>query len=346
MGSKQLGGALVAGVLVVAVVAAVDAVRSGDAGKRPGTPRTDTRQDDAAGLLAARLGTEGLQGLLYYSDPEDDCRLHALRLPTLDEASAPRLSACRFQLPPDPAYGETSAGKVAWHPTIHLGAVCLEGRVVVSTATGAPLARIKGCAPAWKPDGTLTALRNGEVWCVRTPSNDACERRLLSTRELTAAAHAVRFVPTGPRHIRSVRAIRVAWFGEKRSAVLVRVRLRGRLQSVGPVTVLAAYDGRRLLRATQYAGAFDLRMSPRRSFIGVIDASGQLAIVTRRGEQLLGSGDLPAPETHAVAWSSDERWTAVATPRSVYLLPTSDLLADREPRIIRLPLAAGDLAWR
>jgi hypothetical protein len=96
-------------------------------------------------------------------------------------------------------------------------------------------------------------------------------------------------------------AIRVAWLGESRSAVLVRVRLRGRQRAVGPLTVLALYAGRRLLRATQYAGAFDLRVSPRRSYVGVIDASGQVAIVARSGGQLLRPGDLPSPTAHAVA---------------------------------------------
>ena len=345
MGSKQVGSALVAGVLVVGLVAVVDAVRSGDAGERPRNEQERARGDDTLGGLAAKLRTEGIHGVLYYSDPEDDCRLHARRLPTLDETPPSELRACRFELPPDPTYGLTPT-QVAWHPTIHLRAACLEDRVVVSTVAGEPIARIQGCAPAWKPDGTLTAVRNGEVWCVRTPSNDACERRLLATAELTRAAHAVNFVPTGPRYIRSVSAIRVAWLGEKRSAALIRVRLRGRLRSVGPITVLAVYDGRHLLRTTQYAGAFDLRMSPRRSFIGIIDAGGQVAIVTRGGEQLLGAGDLPAPETHAVAWSPDERWTAVATRWSVYLLPTADVDAGRQPRIIRLPLAARDLAWR
>ena len=47
----------------------------------------------------------------------------------------------------------------------------------------------------------------------------------------------------------------------------------------------------------------------------------------------------------AVAWSPDGRWTAFATRASVFLAPTRELGAP-SPRLIRLPLAVRDLAWR
>jgi hypothetical protein len=210
---------------------------------------------------------------------------------------------------------------------------------------------IAGCTPAWKPDGTLTVIRDGEVWGTPCPGPEAyartaCWRMLLSTTELARAAHAVPFVPTGPRYLRSVTAIQVAWFSDTRAAVLVRVRLRGRLRPLGPISVLAIFEGTRLVNAVQYAGAFDLRMSPRRAFLGVIETGRQIAILDGRGRQVLGPGDLPSPSVHALAFSPDGEWVAVATRWSVYLLPSADIAADRQPRIIHLQLAAQDLAWR
>jgi hypothetical protein len=316
MSSKQLATALVVCALfVVAVVAVVDAARSRDAVDPPADPPPTTGREDAGSAPADELEAQAIRGILYYSDPEDDCRVHALALPTLEAAPPSELRACRFELPPEPGTGTVDGDD---------------------------------SSTARKPDGTLTVIRKGEVWNTPCARSDAagCGQRLLATAELTEAAHAVPFVPTGPRHLRSVMAIRVAWFNETRAAVLVRVRLRGRLRVLGPVAVLAVYEGARLVRATQYAGAFDLRMSPQRSFVGVVETGRRVTIVSRSGTQVLGAADLPSPSAHAVAWSPDERWVAVASRWSVYLLRMADLAADRQPRIIRLPLVARDLAWR
>jgi hypothetical protein len=44
---------------------------------------------------------------------------------------------------------------------------------------------------------------------------------------------------------------------------------------------------------------------------------------------------------HAVAWSPDERWTALATAKSVYVFPS----ARPDELIVRIPLAVNDFAW-
>lgn len=351
MSSRRLASALVVCVLlVVAVVAVVDAARSGGADDRPGDPPTTPGGADVLESPASRLEAEAIEGFLYYSDVEDECRVHAVQLPQLAEYPPPKLRACRFDLPPEPGTGTIDSG-VTWRAGDDLAATCAGGRIKVATRSGEPWGEIDGCAPAWKPDGTLSAIRAGEVWGTPCPGPEAytrraCWRKLLSTAELTRAAHAVRFVPTGRRYLRSVTAIRVAWFSDTRTAALIRVRLRGRLRALGPISVLAIYEGTRLVSAAQYAGAFDLRISRERTFLGVIETGGQVAVVDERGRQLLGPGDLPSPRVHAVAFSPDEQWAAVASRWSVYLLSLADLAANRQPRIVRLPLAAGDLAWR
>jgi hypothetical protein len=339
---KQLASMLVVGVLVaVGLVAAVDAVRSDDPTERPERPRPVDEPDPPA----ARLEAEGIRGVLYYSDAEDDCRVHAVELPGLREVPPPKLRACRFELPfdPDPAWVPRGA---TWHPRDHLSAACTRGRVEVRERSGALVDDVEGCAPAWKPDGTLTVVRDGEIWDIQRPCEGECGRKLLPAVELSQVARSVRFAPRARRYLRSATAFEVAWLSNTRAAVLVRVALRRRLRVLGPVAVLALYEGRRLLRATQYAGAIALRVSPRRTFVGVVEAGGRVSIVGRNGRQRLGAADLPSPSTRAVAWSRDERWTAIATRWSVFLLPTADIEAGRQPRIVRLPLAARDLAWR
>jgi hypothetical protein len=128
--------------------------------------------------------------------------------------------------------------------------------------------------------------------------------------------------------------------------VLVRVELKGRLRGIGPITALALFEGQRLVKAVPYSGARALRLSPRRTFFAVMENGGRVAVVDSDGRTRLDSITIPAPNAVAVAWSPDERWTALASRWSVYLLPTEDIEAGRAPRTIRLPLAARDLAWR
>lgn len=47
-------------------------------------------------------------------------------------------------------------------------------------------------------------------------------------------------------------------------------------------------------------------------------------------------------DAKAIAWSPDERWTALAKSESVYLFTTDE----SEPYLVRLPVAARELAWR
>jgi hypothetical protein len=203
MSRRQLTSTLVVGVLVVVgVVAAVDAARSRDSVGRSAGGRTETGPPDSATSLAGTLKAEGIRGVLYYSDLEADCRVQALHLPALETTSPPMLRACRFELPPDPGTGALDRG-TAWQPGGQAVATCAEGWVEVSTRAGEAIGKTKGCAPAWKPDRTLTVIRDGEVWGTpcRGPegyARPACWRELLSTAELKRAAHAVPFVPRDP----------------------------------------------------------------------------------------------------------------------------------------------------
>jgi hypothetical protein len=343
-GATAVVACLLAGVGVAAVV---DAVRS-EGGAARSASRTPAPGGPAASLVR-ELEAEGVEGVLYYSDPSDHCRIRALRLPALREAPPPKLRACRFELPQEPGTSALPRGAV-WHPARPLAAACVGAHVELSTADGAVSEREAGCTPSWRPDGTLTVIRGGEVWSACTeagpPAEDACGRKLLSRSELAGAARAVPFVPAGRRFVRSARPLRVVWLSDTRAAVLVRIRLRGQGADLGPLAVVAVYEGRRLVGALPHAGGIDLRASPRRTLVGVLEAGDRVAVVTREGEQWLAAADLPAPAVRAIAWSPDERWIAAATPWSVLLIESAALADGRPPRVLRLPLAAADLAWR
>ncbi|HXV95498.1 MAG TPA: hypothetical protein VD695_03040 [Gaiellaceae bacterium] len=325
--------AVLVAIAAVGAAAVVDAVRpdSGTASEARATGTPAAEPDPVKTALEAA----GIRGVLYYSDPEDDCRAHAIRLPGAEQVPPPKLRACRFELPPDPGTGWLPRG-ATWSPDGRLAAADDGSRVSLWTPEG-EVGRIAGRAPAWKPDGSLTVIRDGEVWG---------EQKLLSARELRRAAHTLQIVPAGPRYLRSATAFAVAWFTDSRAAVLIRVRLRGRLQGIGPITALALFEGRRLVRVVPYSGARVLRLSPRRTFLSVVEDGERVAVVDSDGRTRLDSITIPAPNAVAVTWSPDERWTAVASRWSVHFLPTADIVAGQTPRNIRLPLAARDLAWR
>lgn len=348
MSPKRLVSALVVGAIVaVGVVAAIDAVVSGDPSRRAGSRPTETRKTGVSGdPLVAVLREEGIRGVLYYSDPRDECRVHAVELPDMVNVPPPKLRACRFELPRSPEPRWEPAG-ATWNSRGLLGARCVQERVEVWRASGALVEAVEGCAPAWKPNGTLTAIRNGEVWCVRKASNDACERKLLTAAELEQAARRHPIVPPDPRYLESVDAVRIAWLSDTRAAVVLRFELRRRLGRLGPQVALAFYDydRERVLAARPSALPTELRLSPSRRFLAAREGSSYVSISTADGRVLTGASP-PTSNARAVSWSPDERWTAIATRWSVFLVRTADLLAVREPRTIRLPIAARDLAWR
>src|SRR5919106_992687 len=105
---------------------------------------------------AAALREAGLRGVLTYSD--EDCRLHALTLPDLAGHPAASERRCRLT-----GVVRLRFGRPVGDPQRVLVARCRSGQVEVSEPGGRLLGRAPGCFPAWRPDGTLTAVRDGEL---------------------------------------------------------------------------------------------------------------------------------------------------------------------------------------
>jgi hypothetical protein len=92
-------GFLAAGLLLLGLAAAVDALRGDSEQTARGRPASEIEAPVAA------LRAAGARGTITYSDAE--CRLHAFRLPSLEPAPAPGYKSCEPHIP--------SRGLAAWH---------------------------------------------------------------------------------------------------------------------------------------------------------------------------------------------------------------------------------------
>jgi hypothetical protein len=105
--------------------------------------------------------------------------------------------------------------------------------------------------------------------------------------------------------------------------------------------VLALLEGDRVVVAQPswvVGNAREVRPSPLGGYFALIGPDG-VGLLNDRAEPL----DLPdaARAPHAIAWSPDERWTAIATRASVYVFRSGD----PNGLLVRIPLAVRDLAW-
>lgn len=250
------------------------------------TPRQGATPATTAPLLArqpelavSQLREAGVSGLLTFSD--DDCSLHAVSLPELEQRRAPSFEMC------SPA---TATGG--------LGAV--DGEVVWS------------------------GLGYGAVQVV------------LTEERLSRAIRVGLGIPADEVDA-GFRAVQAVSLGEERYVVLADSTYEPHER------VLAGFeDGRpSFVHPRWWVGeARAVRPSPQGRYYALLgeDSVGS-PIFSRDGEEV----DLPdgVRSPHAIAWSPDERWTALAAGESVYVYPTEE----PERLVVRIPLAVRDLDW-
>jgi hypothetical protein len=306
---------LAAGVIGAAVA---DSIRKSSHRRRTVTHALKPQRDAGLRLpgrraIAARLEREGARGVLYFVDPA--CRLRALLLPALESAPAPRDGGCRALISPSTA----PPGWSLWPRDTPLAAYCRRGRVIVSGSVGESLPMIGGCAPAWRPDGSMTYVRRGAI--VQFPRTGRA-RVVRSRDQLALALEGV----SALRRTKGWRATNVAWLGPTRFAIVAERAGRA---------VLAVFAGRRIVALARVPrGVSELSASPRGTYL-VLRVDGRLHLyrVARSGLGPVRSFGAPV----AIAWSPDERWVAVARADRIVLTRARERIA--------LPLPAIDLAW-
>lgn len=146
---------------------------------------------------------------------------------------------------------------------------------------------------------------------------------------------------------RGVAVRRLAWLDDSRIAALVSSR-----SSRAPRrTVIAVFDDGRLVGSAPWLPSRSARLfvSPHGSFFAVattgpsrfflLDRDARTGALADVARDWFGRTSLTG--ARAIAWSPDERWTALAKNDSVYVFTTDD----RDPHLVRLPVAARDLAW-
>jgi hypothetical protein len=102
--------------------------------------------------------------------------------------------------------------------------------------------------------------------------------------------------------------------------------------------LLAVLQGERPLFVQPMPGvddAYAIRPSPRGEYFAVLGRS--LRLYGRDGAVV----DMPVSDASTVAWSPDDRWTALATSRNVYIYESER----PEGRVVRVPLEVHDLDW-
>jgi hypothetical protein len=266
-------GVLVLGLLSLGLAAALDALR-GEATPAPPTASTGVDSAEFAAAAAA-LRAAGASGTLTYSDEE--CRLHAVRLPDLAPAPAPRYASCEPHI----------------------------------------------------PSGGLGVLRGAVVW---SGLGFQAVQVVLSRRDL---ARAVRRDPQVSQlaHGGGGRweASQLVALGRRYAVVLDHGRAPWE-------RLLAVFHGRRLvsLRLGLVGPDDVVRPSSTGRYFALVRPQDVHVFETDGGQIELPSASAP----HAVAWSPDDRWTALATRYSIYVFPS-----ERPDETIRIPLAVRDLDW-
>jgi hypothetical protein len=321
---------LVAAVAALGLAAGIDVLRGGEEPEPVAatvTGRTTTGETNAAeptlALAAGELRGAGVpEGRLVYSD--EDCGVHALLLPDLAERPVHDIAACRS--------GRTSLGRLE-----SLRAECAGGDLTVATGPfddPDAYARGRGCGAAWKPDGTVTFVRDGGIRrFVRCPG-DAPSGPLLCSEPVLTRAQLARLLQGSGASDRP-RTTELAWVDDERFAAIVRSG-----PSDTPSDRLALFDRGRLVGEPlgPYAELGGLSASPTGSRVAAADTErGGLVAIDSAGRQI----QLALDDGHAIAWSPDGEWIAEATEGGIYVWRADD----ETPDLIHIPVVARDVAW-
>jgi hypothetical protein len=320
----------VVGALVALAVAAVVDALPWPRAEVPTAAREAPPEPDVA-KPSARFEA---QGTLFYTD--NFCRLRGLKLPSLEAVEAPEWEDCGFSLSPN-ADGVLPQG-VTWEPRGARRVAAFDGSVyVVSDAAGWEY-RFRGEAPAFRPDGTLTFIRKGQVFeitadCRPRRNVPWCERLLLSRSDLLEP------FADGSQ---PVRVKEIAWLSPTRMAAVVAFEQED---------MIALYDGGRFVDLVARIGwrFTELSVSPQRHYLAArVERPRGFVFVDRDGRPFAlreirrdNYGRPPFTAGRAVTWSADDSWTVVARSNDVVFFR----MGPESPDVVNVEVTAHDLAW-
>ena len=310
-------------VAALATVAVVDGFRRhGDP-----APAATAVEEPGGGDAAVVLAGLGARGELVLSG--DGCGEQRLTLPSLARR---RVEEC---LPRGVA-----------SPNGELVARCADSGIAVHRLATGDRQLLPGCAPAWRPDGTLTASYGDEVVTFRAcAAPSPCAGTLIGRAELERAARRHPTVPDRPARLRAI-VDGIAWLSDTRAAVSISIRLGGRFEGLGPLGAIAFFRDGRLEPVVPYFRLTGGRLaaSPRGSYVTqtpdvILRPDGSQVSLP---QHLRGARDF--------AWSRDERLLALAMPFAVEVVDVASLERyDRTGgglRSVTLPQTAVRLDWR
>jgi hypothetical protein len=303
---------LVAAVAGLGVAAGVDALRGGGDPAGGSAPSESDRTTTASEVQ--KLTSRQVTGVLHLTIRVRPglCTLRSVALPSLEETSAVDVGSCRIATSP--------GGRVA------AGGPCPGSSISVVSPTQPVV--FEGCAPAWKPDGTLTFVRRGRVMEVV----NGCTR--------PAPGDCLRRTPVRNRPGEAIREL--AWLDGERLAAVIQGP--GRLNKY----VSVFERGRRVNRPEPFIpGLAYLRpFGEDRLLIRAGSPPGAaLFLLDRRGRPQGFSGNaLPQflADGQAVAVSPDGAWVASTRAGAVHVYR----LGGRRPLDpVRIDIDAFDLGW-
>ena len=291
---------VVAAVGALVVLAAADALRpSSESTPQARTGSTSTTSDG------------GAPGVLVVGS---SCRsLRAVRL------------AGRIEVHPQGQILADCDGLV-WSKDGTLYANCIGRSTYMGTAEGRRVARVRGCAPAWREDGALGVIRDGALVVARRRG------RAIELVSRARLAEELRNIVARPR---SYELSEIAWVGLRRFAAIIQ----GKRPWEQAIVVMSTNGVLESALPEYGAGIEDLRVSPFGSYLAFA--------TTRLGREFrmmpVEGVDVPLPRIGNalnVAWSPDESYVAISTRNTTYVAETGS----RRPTL-QLPLGGRYLAW-
>jgi hypothetical protein len=238
-----------------------------------------------------------------------DCVPIAFRLPALPQERPLRPPDCR--------------GTV-WSDDGTLSATCHGGVTTIVPTDGSGRLEVRGCAPAWRPDGALGVIRHGDV---------VVARRHGQPQVFVAKAELEDWLNGRLASGEGWKPTALAWIDQTNVAAI--------LQSPRPAEQALAImspDGLELFVREFGQRIDDLQANPRGDLAFARNRLSREYVMLRRS-----GNEVPLPRlanARAFAWSPDGEWVAIATRTATFIAR-----AGTREVVLRVPSGGEALTW-